>query len=354
MPKKRAVSPCNSETPSSEGSSPGSTTAVDQGTELNAQAADASTVVGFKVTKRRNRQAIVRTIVHVHKAVRLTRTTQFKMPGRDTLHTRQTTINMAFAKSLTPVLMPTQVELDVALALLGMEHGIKCSYCGGAYQTWDHFQAATQQSRPSGFIDEIDNLVPCCSRCNSSRGNREWTTFMKYLEDEKVQQLNAAIAGLRKDKHSGDANVETERLKNEYAEWLVQHKVRQKRLCDFSEAVDPIRLDLNQLFSVGPLKEHYDNYSTLYAQISDLLSKAKTHWEALVPLIDDAARTADEIRTDGKARKPGLFLKDAPPKKSLRSAFLASLKDLRTLKSGELIENAVNVPEGEHRPHHAE
>ncbi|WP_293035783.1 HNH endonuclease [Paraburkholderia sp.] len=345
MPKKRAVNSANSETPSS-----GISTAADQRTELNAQATDASTVVGFKVVKRKNRQAIVRTIVHVHKAVRLTRTSPFKMPGRDTLHTRQTTINMAFAKSLTPVLKPTQVELDVALALLGMEDGIKCSYCGGAYQTWDHFQAATQQSKPSGFIDEIDNLVPCCSRCNSSRGNRKWTTFMKYLEDEKVEKLNAVIAALPKGKHSEDANVETERLHNEHSEWLAQHKVRQKRLCNFSEAVDPIRLDFNQLFFAGPLKEHYDDYSKLYAQISDLLSKAKTHWEALVPVIDEAARNADEIRTDGKARKPGLFLKDVPPKKSLRSAFLASLKDLGTLESGELIENAMTGPKGEHRP----
>ena len=55
----------------------------------------------------------------------------------------------------------------------------KCVYCGDAATAMDHFRAFMQsQGRPSGFKNDMWNMVPCCITCNSSKGNRSWRLFM--------------------------------------------------------------------------------------------------------------------------------------------------------------------------------
>jgi len=58
-----------------------------------------------------------------------------------------------------------------------LRDGLACCYCGeavedGAKLTLDHI---TPYSR--GGSNEATNLVTCCHRCNSSRGNRSWRKF---------------------------------------------------------------------------------------------------------------------------------------------------------------------------------
>jgi len=58
-----------------------------------------------------------------------------------------------------------------------LRDGLACSYCDqgveeGVRLTLDHLTAYSR-----GGSNEATNLVTCCSRCNSSRGNRPWRQF---------------------------------------------------------------------------------------------------------------------------------------------------------------------------------
>lgn len=60
-----------------------------------------------------------------------------------------------------------------------LRDGLSCAYCGasveqGAQLTLDHL---TPYSK--GGTNAATNLVTCCSRCNSSRGNRSVASFAR-------------------------------------------------------------------------------------------------------------------------------------------------------------------------------
>jgi 5-methylcytosine-specific restriction endonuclease McrA len=48
-----------------------------------------------------------------------------------------------------------------------------CAYCGEAANEVDHVQP-----RVLGGSDDLDNLVACCRRCNSSKGKRSEALFL--------------------------------------------------------------------------------------------------------------------------------------------------------------------------------
>ncbi len=58
-----------------------------------------------------------------------------------------------------------------------LRDGLACCYCqatieDGTKLTLDHIKPYSK-----GGSNEPTNLVTCCSRCNSSRGNRPWIKF---------------------------------------------------------------------------------------------------------------------------------------------------------------------------------
>lgn len=60
-----------------------------------------------------------------------------------------------------------------------LRDGLACVYCGSGIEdevklTLDHL---TPHSH--GGSNAADNLVTCCHKCNSVRGNRSWTGFAK-------------------------------------------------------------------------------------------------------------------------------------------------------------------------------
>ena len=102
----------------------------------------------------------------------------FKMPKPVNISGRISSLTNSFVNGVIPVIEPTEDEVKDALRDLGMEDGIVCAYCGGRYTEWDHFYPLVKGKKPSGNISEINNLVPCCSVCNSSKGNQDWRVFM--------------------------------------------------------------------------------------------------------------------------------------------------------------------------------
>ena len=104
----------------------------------------------------------------------------FRMPSPATLQTRIPTINNAFVGAIIPLIQPTPEEIAEAIAILGTSvDDLRCAYCGNPATEWDYLRPLVVKGRPTGYVSEIANLVPACnSKCNSSKGNKPWRTWM--------------------------------------------------------------------------------------------------------------------------------------------------------------------------------
>lgn len=92
---------------------------------------------------------------------------------------RSSSITNAFINSIIPVVVPSAKEVKQALSILGMTpETFQCAYCGGVASEWDHLRPLVKSKKPTGYISEIHNLVPSCGKCNQSKGNKEWRTWM--------------------------------------------------------------------------------------------------------------------------------------------------------------------------------
>ncbi|GEP57208.1 hypothetical protein RSO01_43740 [Reyranella soli] len=55
---------------------------------------------------------------------------------------------------------------------------ITCIYCGAAATDWDHLRPLVRKKRPTGYINEVRNLVPSCGPCNQSKSGSDWRRWM--------------------------------------------------------------------------------------------------------------------------------------------------------------------------------
>ena len=115
----------------------------------------------------------------VDKALRKKLRKAFKMPLVQSMRQRVSSITNAFVNAVIPVQKPKDEEILEALSILGMTvDNVCCAYCGDPKTTWDHLRPLVLNRRPTGYISEIGNLVPCCSTCNSSKRNENWRKWM--------------------------------------------------------------------------------------------------------------------------------------------------------------------------------
>lgn len=106
------------------------------------------------------------------------------------------------SKRETPTLLQNAWEGDVDT----------CVYCGmQPASTIDHIFPVVRNGLPTGYASCATNLVPACHTCNSSKGNRDWKTwmqsrfgddcprikpideFVQRTEPEKVSEVNPEI-----------------------------------------------------------------------------------------------------------------------------------------------------------------
>lgn len=103
----------------------------------------------------------------------------FAMPKPVRITGRSSSITSSFVNSVIPVVMPTEPQVREALEILGMLDHVSCIYCGDTSTEWDHLRPLVDKQRPTGYISEIHNLVPACGKCNQSKGNKNWLTWMR-------------------------------------------------------------------------------------------------------------------------------------------------------------------------------
>jgi hypothetical protein len=101
------------------------------------------------------------------------------MPKPVTIMARTSSITNAFYNGIIPVIEPTENEIDNALETLGIDkNNVTCCYCGNIATEWDHLRPIIIDKKPTGYISEIANLVPCCGKCNQSKGNKNWEKWI--------------------------------------------------------------------------------------------------------------------------------------------------------------------------------
>ena len=122
---------------------------------------------------------------------------KYKMPSKADLKGRTSTISNAFAISITPYIVPDEHEVKASYARLQIKEG-QCAYCLGEGHGKDHLKPLVRKGMPTGYITDINNLVPCCAQCNSLKGAKAFADW--YLSDVNIERL--------KQKGLTDADIE--------------------------------------------------------------------------------------------------------------------------------------------------
>lgn len=123
---------------------------------------------------------------------------KFHLAGYSIYQKRVTTINHAFASAIAPVDKYDSAKLDAALRALNQEPDgdLCCVYCGEPSETWDHLVALVKDGELNGYGHQIGNLVPCCKRCNSKKGAKDWITHLRkeVAEDAEFERRRMVIS----------------------------------------------------------------------------------------------------------------------------------------------------------------
>jgi hypothetical protein len=92
---------------------------------------------------------------------------------------RTSSITNSFVQAIIPIAPCSEEQRTEALAKLGMTiENLSCVYCGSPTTDWDHLRPLVRNSKPTGYISEIKNLVPSCGPCDQSKGASDWKIWM--------------------------------------------------------------------------------------------------------------------------------------------------------------------------------
>ena len=53
-----------------------------------------------------------------------------------------------------------------------------CAYCGNKATGVDHIYSIINDSKFSGYTNDLKNLIPACQSCNSSKGSMNWDEWL--------------------------------------------------------------------------------------------------------------------------------------------------------------------------------
>ena len=119
-----------------------------------------------------------------------------------------------------------------ALEILGMNHdSFQCSYCGSVATEWDHLRPLVLNKKPTGHVSEIHNLVPACGKCNQSKGNKPWATWM--VSDARLSPKSRGIQDIEQ---------------------------RMERLTAYEKWEDPTVVDFEAVVGKEKWNKHWENW----------------------------------------------------------------------------------------------
>jgi 5-methylcytosine-specific restriction endonuclease McrA len=170
----------------------------------------------------------------------------FRMPTPMKITGRSSSITNSFINSIIPIIVPTSEQVKEALELLGMDHeNFQCSYCGGIASEWDHLRPWVLNKKPTGYISEIHNIVPACGKCNQSKGNKPWATWI--TSTAKLSPKTRGVKDLEK---------------------------RRKRLSVYEKWLEPTVVDFEAVVGKEKWEQHWDNWERVQTTMRDAQSLA--------------------------------------------------------------------------------
>ncbi|MEP9361011.1 HNH endonuclease [Sphingomonas sp. KR3-1] len=117
---------------------------------------------------------------------------------------RVSSVTNGFVQAILPDAPPTAAEIAEAAAILGMDASdLRCVYCGVRSTDWDHLRPLVRGKRPTGYLNNIRNLVPACGPCNQSKSGQDWRNWMEgnargSPTTRGVEDLPGKIAALQR------------------------------------------------------------------------------------------------------------------------------------------------------------
>lgn len=138
-----------------------------------------------------------------------------------------------------PAIMSSDEIIALTLEVLGMNASdMRCAYCGNLATERDHLNAIVRDKRPTGYISEIHNLVPACGKCNQSKGNKPWRSWMFG-----PSPLSPASRGV------GDIEE------------------RAERIADYERRFPPVRIDFEAVVDGGLWRAYWDAHRNLIEEM---------------------------------------------------------------------------------------
>ena len=171
-----------------------------------------------------------------------------KMPTKSTLKSRKSTINNAFVYSIMPWKKITEEEYEKICRDLNIKEN-QCTYClkENVATTMDHLNCLVSGTIPTGYYTEKNNLVPCCSSCNSSKGNKK---FEEWYTEEKSEKLGLSKKEIQK---------------------------RRKIICEYMEKNPANRLDLESILG----KKDYKKYIQIKKKLGEKIEECEKFCQEL-------------------------------------------------------------------------
>lgn len=187
----------------------------------------------------------------------------FKMPTHYSIQSLSASVTKAFVMAILPRVVPLAADVEEALGVLGMADHAVCAYCGDKQTQWDHFRPVVTDSMPTGYISEIQNLVPCCGPCNSSKGAQQWQTWM-----------------------TGPAK------RSPASRRVVDLDARVQRLVAFEQWRRPTVVDFETLLGAEEWRRYWDDWATVKASLVDAQPRATTFKPILQQAVGGATSAA--------------------------------------------------------------
>jgi hypothetical protein len=168
-----------------------------------------------------------------------------KFPKPLTITSRVSSITNSFVQAIIPNVPADPGEVEGALRILGMTYDSRtCVYCGTPATDWDHLRPLVKDKQPTGYVNEIRNLVPACGPCNQSKSGADWRKWMQ-----------GAAKGSPKAKRVSD----------------IEERI--KRLSEFEQWGNVMPMKLEQLGGADLWKAHWENLR----QIEQAMRIAQEH-----------------------------------------------------------------------------
>ena len=174
----------------------------------------------------------------------------FKMPTPMKITGRSSSITNAFINSIIPVVGPTSEQIREALATLEMDvRDVRCVYCGDISTEWDHLNPLVKDKKPTGYVSELANLVPACGKCNQSKGNKNWRSWMLSTAnrspksrnvtdlDSKVARIEAYEQKYQPSRHDFGSMIEEQLWAKHWENW--------QKILDMMKDAQLIATDIN-------------------------------------------------------------------------------------------------------------